>query len=210
MRRYRLLARAYDVVSAEPVYRAGRRAALGRIAAAAPRRVLDLGCGTGLNLPLLAEAVGPDGLLVGVDRSPAMTRVAEAKVRGRDGAAVAFVHADATALEESLPDALADAAPFDAVVATYALSLMPDPRAAWRGVRILLRPGAAVAVVDMQRPSGRYAPLSPLARLACLLGGADIDRRPWTTVVPDLTDVVRSEHRGGHVVAVTGRWPGAR
>jgi S-adenosylmethionine-diacylgycerolhomoserine-N-methlytransferase len=210
MRRYQLLARAYDAISAEPVYRAGRRAALDRVAAAAPRRVLDLGCGTGLNLPRLAEVVGPDGLLVGLDRSPAMTRVAEAKVRGRDAAASVFVHADATALEGRVPDALAAAAPFDAVVSTYALSLMPDPAAAWRGVRGLLRPGAAVAVVDMQRPSGRYAPLAPLARLACLLGGADIDRRPWTAVVPDLTQVVHTEHRGGHVVAVTGRWPGAR
>ena len=34
--------------------------------------MLDLGCGTGLSLPLLLTEVGPTGSVVGVDASAAM------------------------------------------------------------------------------------------------------------------------------------------
>jgi len=75
--RYRLGARVYDVVSMEQlVYRPGRRAAIEALAPGAGARVLDVGCGTGLNLPLLADAVGPAGEIVGVDASAAMLRQA--------------------------------------------------------------------------------------------------------------------------------------
>jgi len=34
--------------------------------------VVDIGCGTGLNFPLLQEAIGPEGRIIGVDLSDAM------------------------------------------------------------------------------------------------------------------------------------------
>lgn len=37
--------------------------------------MLDLGCGTGLNFPLLVAAVGPTGRVIGLDRSVDMTGV---------------------------------------------------------------------------------------------------------------------------------------
>lgn len=41
--------------------------------------VLDVGCGTGLNFAALQDRIGPSGLLIGIDRCPAM--LAEARVR---------------------------------------------------------------------------------------------------------------------------------
>jgi demethylmenaquinone methyltransferase/2-methoxy-6-polyprenyl-1,4-benzoquinol methylase len=35
-------------------------------------RVVDIGCGTGLNFALLQEAVGPEGKIIGVDLTDAM------------------------------------------------------------------------------------------------------------------------------------------
>lgn len=42
--------------------------------------VLDVACGTGLSLPLLAERVGPSGRVVGIDLSPDMLAVAAERV----------------------------------------------------------------------------------------------------------------------------------
>src|SRR5438034_9567476 len=66
------------------VFFLGRRRAtfesLMRAASVQPgQRVLDVGCGTGYFARLLADAVGPDGLVVGIDASPEMIEYANRK-----------------------------------------------------------------------------------------------------------------------------------
>lgn len=87
----------------------------------------------------------------------------------------------------------------DAGLATYALSLMPEWRKAWTNMVALLRVGARAGVVDMQEPAGWARVLSPLARAACALGGADITAHPWQAVEEDCTDVIRTSARSGHL-----------
>ncbi len=201
--RYTRFAAAYDLMSAEPVYRAGRRAGIAGLNLRAGDRVLDVGCGTGLNFKLLQDVVGPTGRVVGVDLSGDMLRQAEQKVRRYGWSNVGLVQADATTLaDEGLPGE--DDRPFDGVLFTYALSLMPHWLRAWRGAIGLLRPGGRAAVVDMQLPTGRAAVLSPLARWACHLGGADIDAHPWTALERDARDVARKSLRGGHIQVRSG------
>lgn len=207
-----LTARWYDRLSGEPVYGVGRRLALTALDLRPGERVLDLGCGTGLNLPALLGAVGPDGLVVGLDRSAAMLGVARAKLSARDCPQLRLVRGDAAD-----PDALTRAAQaratadpdrgssaFDAVVATYTLSLMPDVEAVWDRLTGVLRPSARVAVVDMARPTGRWAWAAPLARIACRLGGADIDAHPWEVVERDLAATQAWRRFGGHVQVRVG------
>jgi len=43
--------------------------------------VLDLGCGPGTDTLALAERVGSDGMVVGIDRDPAMLKEAERRAR---------------------------------------------------------------------------------------------------------------------------------
>lgn len=212
MQRYTRFAGWYDAMSAEPVYRAGRRVAIRALGLRPGQRVLDVGCGSGLNLAALAAEVGPGGEVVGIDRSPQMLQVARRKADRLGLPQVRLVQADATRLTSADlargPGAGAgrvDAENFDAMLATYALSLTNDPDAAWLAARALLAPGAMVAVVDMQRPTGAAAWATPLARLACWLGGADIDAHPWRTVQADLHDVRRWSLRGGHVQVRVGR-----
>lgn len=210
MDRYSRFAGWYDVMSAEPVYGVGRRLAIPALGLRPGDRVLDVGCGTGLNVPALSAAVGTEGLVVGLDLSPDMLRVARTKASRAGLDQVCFVEADATGLTAAqLADVLAEPAGragFDAVIFTYSLSLMHDVEGAWHSVRELLRDGAGVAVVDLEPPSGIAVVLAPVAGFACWLGGADITARPWRTVERDLEDVRRWGLRGGHVQVRVGRY----
>ena len=102
---YTAFAGLYDLVAAEPVYRAGRLAALADLDLRPGARVLDLGCGTGLNLPGLVQAVGSSGQVIGVDAAPRMLDVAAGKARAAGWSQVRLVRADATTLSaEDLDD----------------------------------------------------------------------------------------------------------
>lgn len=208
--KYSLFAPFYDLMSGEyPVYRAGRKQGIGMLGLMPGLQVLDIGCGTGLNFALLQERIGPGGRIVGIDRSPEMLARARRRAKRRNWHNVILLQADATTLWPADIGARiverGGRERSDAALATYALSLMADWEAAWTKMAQLSRPGAALGVVDMQEPVGRYQFLAPLARLACALGGADINARPWTGVEHDCEEVSAASVRGGHIQIRTGR-----
>lgn len=103
----------------------------GKVIPQARGRVLEIGIGTGLNLPFYdASRVHA---IVGVEPSLRMHRLALKRSRAA-GLPVEIVGIGA----ERLP--LADRA-FDTVVSTYTLCTIPDPVAALREVRRVLAPG---------------------------------------------------------------------
>ena len=203
--RYTVGARFYDALSGESiVYRKGRLAAMDLLDAQTGDVVLDLGCGTGLNLPLLSERVGPTGLVIAIDFSAQMLAMA----RARNLPNVRIEQADATRFDPAWVAGMATAVTgrpgVDAVLSTYAMSVFPDWRAAWSRASAALRPGGQAIIVDMQYPVGRAAVFSPLARLACALGGADITAHPWKAIERDGHDLRRATRAGGHIQVVAG------
>ena len=201
MKRYSRSAAWYDAISAEPVYRVGRECAVPALHVSEGSRVLDIGCGTGLNFPLLLAAVGPSGQVVGVDRSHTMLEVARRKTIHLPPGTVALVEADAEHLDRVVAGL---GAQFDAVIFTYSLSLMTDPDRAWRHATALVRPGGRAAIVDLEPPHGWARLLDPAARLASWLGGADINARPWAVLEQTAHDVQSWAFRGGHVQVRVG------
>lgn len=198
--KYTVAARFYDVLSLEwPVYRAGRVSAIGAMGLRPGMRVLDLGCGTGLNHPLLHDAIGPAGTIVGVDSSSQMLAQARRRASRHGWRNVELLQADMTQVT------WLDIA--DAVIATYALSLVPAWERAWTRAVEATRPGGRMAVVDMQLPVGAARVAAPLARLACAVGGADINAHPWTALERDCIDVTAVSLRGGHVQVRAGTRP---
>ncbi|MER6186258.1 class I SAM-dependent methyltransferase [Streptomyces sp. NPDC001652] len=107
-------------------------------------RVLDAGCGTGRALPPLRAAVGPSGVVLGADLTPAMLQAAVRAGRDRDGQ---LLLADVAALPlraESL----------DAVFGAGLISHLPDPAANLRELARVVRPGGTLALFH---PIGRAA-----------------------------------------------------
>lgn len=208
--RYRAFARFYDAMSGEyPVYRAGREIGIRLLPLQVGAQVLDVGCGTGLNFSLLQSRISPGGTIVGIDSSPEMLEQARRRATRNGWTNVILIQADATTLSpadiRSRVAAAGGRAHSDAALATYSLSLMKPWEAAWAALVPLTTPGAPFCVVDMQKPTGFSAVLTPLARAACWLGGADIDAHPWIGVERDCADVVASSARGGHLQIRVGR-----
>ena len=205
MSRYTHSAPWYDALSAEPIYGVGRKHAIPAMHLQEGSRVLDVGCGTGLNFPLLLEAVGESGQIVGVDRSPEMLAVALRKTVRRPPDNIVLVEADAEQLSRlAVSRSDGSALLFDAVLFTYSLSLMGDWEGAWHRASSLARPGGRAAIVDMEPPHGWARFLTPVARLACRVGGADINARPWTVLDTTATKVQSWSLRGGHVQVRVG------
>jgi demethylmenaquinone methyltransferase/2-methoxy-6-polyprenyl-1,4-benzoquinol methylase len=206
--RYTFRARVYDVVSFEwPVYRPGRRAGLALLGLRPGDVVLDVGCGTGLDFALLEAAVGPAGLIIGVDVSSSMLARAVTRVRRGGWDNVRLVRADAARADLA---GLAGPGGADAVVFAYSLSVIRRGSAAWAAALVATRPGGRVAVVDTAMPTGRWAWQTPLARLACTAGGVDLRRETWRWVARDTTDVVQRVLRGGHIRLAAGTVPAGR
>ena len=115
--------------------------------------VLEIGIGTGRNLPYYPD----DARLTGVDLHPAMLDFARRRAANL-GRKVDLRLGDAQNLD--LPDSQ-----FDTVVATLALSSIPDDHRAVAEARRVLRPGGRLIVLDFVR-----SPLLPVSVIQRLLG----------------------------------------
>ena len=89
-------ARLYDLIARVPGVGVWRAAAADALALEPGDTVLEMGCGTGANLPYLRERVGPEGQVIGVDLTSGMLDVARERVERRGWANVSLVRADAS------------------------------------------------------------------------------------------------------------------
>ncbi|MHB2165859.1 class I SAM-dependent methyltransferase [Alsobacter sp. R-9] len=166
----------------------GRRAGVAAAEAYGPR-ILDVGVGTGLELPMFS----PSSSVTGVDLSEAMLKRARARVLGERLAAVAGLSVmDATRL--GFPDGS-----FDAVVAPYVMTVVPDPHATLEELARVVRPGGGIVLVNHVA-----ADAGPRAAVERWLGrhGARLGWRPefpfavigdWIASRPDMTLEERRE-----------------
>lgn len=112
--------------------------------ALAGARVLDVGCGAGATSLALADAVGPQGSVLGVDVSQPLLDAARRRAEGRPN--LRFEQADAQTFAFE-PGA------FDAVFSRFGVMFFADPVAAFSNLRKALKPGGRLAFVCWQAPS---------------------------------------------------------
>ncbi len=171
-REHPVWAAVYDAFSL-PMELGGIRQQRERIGEDATGRVLDLGIGTGLSLPFYPHA----NEVVGVDPDPHMLQRARRRAE-RVAYPVRLVQAGAEALPVGDQD-------FDTVVIVWGLCTFPDPDAALREARRVLKHNGHLLVLehvqsDSPRVAGIQDLLTPLSR--SLTGGCHLNRPTVQTI----------------------------
>ncbi len=184
---YRRQAAFYDSAFGS-VSRAARLRAAGAINAMEGTRVLEVGVGTGLALPLY----GADKRVTGIDLSADMLARARQRVAALGLTNIeALVEADAEATQ--FPDAS-----FDIAASMFVASVVPHPRALLAELRRVVRPGGHILFVNhflAERGLRRLAErgLAPLSRaigwhpdfaMSDLFGGAPPEGATFEAVPP--------------------------
>jgi ubiquinone/menaquinone biosynthesis C-methylase UbiE len=134
-------------------------------------RVLEVGCGTGRNLPHLSRAVGPDGRVYGIDISEGMLAKARASCEKNERTNVTLIRSDAS--EYELPE------PVDGAIFSLSYAVMRDRKSALRHAWNQLKPGGRIVMLDAKTLSGfvgrkTYRLLSLILRLT-VLGNPDLN-----------------------------------
>jgi len=154
---YARWARLYDLLARAPGVRSWRAHAADALALEPGDTVVEMGCGTGANVPDLRERVSPGGRVVGVDLTPGMLGVARDRVVRAGWDNVAVVAGDAT--RPPLCE------PVDAIIATFLVGMLEDPATAVEQWCDSLRPGGRLVLLNASRsPHPAAAPLNLLFR----------------------------------------------
>ncbi len=134
--------------------------------------MLEVGAGTGRNIPYLLDAVGPQGTIIGVDASAGMLEEARKMVERHGWSGVRLVQQDAAKLELDRD--------VDAVLFSLSYSVLPEPQLALAHAWRRLRPSSRLAVMDMGLAEHKLRRLfDPIARLLAKLAPGDAYSRPW-------------------------------
>lgn len=136
-------ARLYDRLATAPGVTSWRERAVDALALEPGATVVEMGCGTGANLPLLRERVGPTGTVVGIDLTRRMLDRAQRRVVAAGWENVHLCQADATRPPVS--------GPVDAVLGTFVVGMFADPAAAVAEWCELCADGGWVGLLNFQR-----------------------------------------------------------
>jgi phosphatidylethanolamine/phosphatidyl-N-methylethanolamine N-methyltransferase len=142
-RAYELYAPVYDFIF-DWIFAPGRAAAVKQLALQPNDRVLEVGIGTGLNLPLYPPVVR----LTGIDLSQEMLDKAVERVQTLTMPNVTLKVMDATSMDFGENE-------FDKALATYTISAVPDPVAVLREMRRVVRPGGILVLLNHFRSERR-------------------------------------------------------
>ncbi|PSP93599.1 methyltransferase type 11 [Halobacteriales archaeon QS_4_62_28] len=197
-------ARVYDVLATLPGVQSWRQEAATALDLASGDSVVEMGCGTGANLPHLREAVGERGAVIGLD----VTRGMLVRARGRGQAQL--LQADATR------PPLAE--PVDGLLGSFVVAMFADPRSVVDQWCDLVAPDGRVALLHFTRSERTWARPINAAYRALVWGSSTNKRQTGVTESHDrrvaaaydrLTDRT-TDHReqrlaGGYLRLASGR-----
>ena len=164
--------------------------------------VVDLGCGTGINIPLLLEAVGPSGRVIGVDLSKEMLSNALERVQRLRADNVNLVVADLR--EWDLPACI------DAALATFSLEMIPEYDLVIRTIATRLRTEGHLVSYGLKHPDRWPRWLVSLSIILLKPFGVSHDYasfRPWESMGRHLRAVDFRERMLGAAYVCSAKAP---
>ena len=135
-RAYKFYAPAYDFVF-DWIFHPGREQAMRLLDIKRNDHVLEVGIGTGLNLPLYPTHCH----ITGIDLSEEMLEKAQDKIIELGLNSVTLKVMDATVMDFGDSE-------FDSAVATYTISAVPDPVGVLREMRRVVKPGGSIVLLN--------------------------------------------------------------
>lgn len=155
-----------------------RRSAIEGLCLQRGATVVEVGCGTGLNFPLLQQGVGPGGRIIGVDATDAMLDRARCRIQRAGWTNVELVNCDA--LEYEFPVGV------EAILSTFALSLVPECGEVVAKGSEALAVGGRFVVLDLKLPDAPLpgwliGALLPIVRPFAVTQDI-VARRPWEAI----------------------------
>jgi phosphatidylethanolamine/phosphatidyl-N-methylethanolamine N-methyltransferase len=144
-RAYEFWAPAYDFIF-DWIFAPGRQAAIKHLDLSRQHSVLEVGIGTGLNLPLYPATCR----LSGIDLSQEMLDKAVERVQTLTMPDVTLKVMDATSMDFGDNE-------FDRAIATYTISAVPDPIAVLREMRRVVKPNGVIVILNHFRSERRVA-----------------------------------------------------
>jgi phosphatidylethanolamine/phosphatidyl-N-methylethanolamine N-methyltransferase len=144
-RAYELWAPAYDFIF-NWIFAPGRAAAIHHLDLRRQHSVLEVGIGTGLNLPLYPATCR----LTGIDLSQEMLDKAVERVQTLTMPDVTLKVMDATSMDFGENE-------FDRAIATYTISAVPDPIAVLSEMRRVVKPGGVIVILNHFRSERRIS-----------------------------------------------------
>lgn len=175
----------------------GRRRAVARMQLRPDARVLEVGCGTGLNFSYLLEPLDASrGTLVGLDFSDDMLVQARKRVEREHWGNVSLLQGDATTMQLNQT--------FDGILFAYSITMIPDwPKALERAYEHL-KPGGRMVVLDFCTFDS-WGPLAPVMR-GWLRANHVETKRPYIDRMRDLfPDLELSTWMGGYNFTAVGQ-----
>ena len=142
-RAYALYSPVYDLLF-DWIFHPGRKAAVKLLDIQPGDRILEVGIGTGLNLPLYPRSCQ----LTGIDLSEHMLEKARARTEalGLNTVTLRVIDAAATDFADN---------EFDRALATYVISAVPDPVSVLREMRRVVKPDGTLVILNHFRSEQR-------------------------------------------------------
>ena len=202
---YRKRARRYDISA--NLYRAlgfreyaYRRMAVEALALSKGDTVIEIGCGTGLNFPLLQERIGASGKIVGIDLTDRMLDQARKRIEHERWSNVELVQADVA--HYAFPNAP------DGIISTLAITLIPEYDRVIRNGAAALRPGGRFVILDLKKPDNWPMWLIRAGVWFAKPFGVSLDlaeRHPWESLARHLSNTSITQLYGGIAYIAVGQ-----
>ena len=168
---YDRISKFYDFFT-EKIYREQRIELLERLELKKGDKVLLVACGTGISFKSILQKIGKEGIIVGIDNSERMLKIAKEKISKSKWLNVKLIKKSAEKVSSELIETeIGKKIEFDIVIGELAFSVIPNWKTSIRKSIELLRENGKIGILDGFRSQNDL-----ITKLMNFLPNSDINR----------------------------------